>query len=422
MHKNLVLVLPKQQEGFTIKLYDTSSLLILDELPKEHFKISSITLSELENIKTSHNKDEATKYAARRVVRDLWNNSKSYDVVNYNDIMDAYFSQEFADYEITNDIKILLCALYDNDIETLVTNDLSLANIANKTSIKVERAKVIDRRSYLGYTEKTLTDEEANDLFSQPDVNTQNLLNNEYIILKGADCGKDVVRCWRSNKYSQLSYHPYDSKYMVEVQPKDIYQKMAADALAHNQFVMLTGKAGTAKTLLALSHAMYEIEHGTKSKLIVFANPVAAMNAAEIGFLKGDKNEKLLDSSIGNILAAKLGGRDNVEKLIGAKKLELLTFADLRGYDTTGMNAVVLITEAQNLDRYLLQLAIQRIGEDCQLIVEGDYTTQVDNYVYAGGCNGMRRVSEIFRGYPDYAQVELKNIYRSGIAKKALEM
>ena len=52
------------------KYFDTSSLLLLaDSLFDEEYDynifISSITLSELEHIKTSANKDASVKYAAR---------------------------------------------------------------------------------------------------------------------------------------------------------------------------------------------------------------------------------------------------------------------------------------------------------------------------------------------------------------------
>jgi hypothetical protein len=50
------------------KIYDTSSLLIkADEIFEEEDKIviTNISLKELENIKTSANKDSSIKYAAR---------------------------------------------------------------------------------------------------------------------------------------------------------------------------------------------------------------------------------------------------------------------------------------------------------------------------------------------------------------------
>ena len=47
-----------------MKIYDTSSLLLLnkEKLAQEKFLISSITLEELESIKTSSNKDNEIKY------------------------------------------------------------------------------------------------------------------------------------------------------------------------------------------------------------------------------------------------------------------------------------------------------------------------------------------------------------------------
>ena len=69
-----------------------------------------------------------------------------------------------------------------------------------------------------------------------------------------------------------------------------------------------------------------------------------------------------------------------------------------------------------------MKLALQRIGEDSICIIEGDYKTQVDLVQYSGSNNGMRRMSEIFRGQDFYGEVELQNIYRSRIADIAERM
>lgn len=69
------------------------------------------------------------------------------------------------------------------------------------------------------------------------------------------------------------------------------------------------------------------------------------------------------------------------------------------------------------MDISLMKLALQRIGEDSICIIDGDYNAQVDLNQYAGNNNGMRRMSEIFRGHDFYGEVELQNIYRSKIAK-----
>ena len=93
--------------------------------------------------------------------------------------------------------------------------------------------------------------------------------------------------------------------------------------------------------------------------------------------------------------------------------------ADIRGYDTTNMNAGIYITEAQNMDIALMKLALQRIGEDSICIIDGDEKTQVDDIAFAGANNGMRRLSKVFRGQDLYGEVQLQKIYRSRIAEIA---
>ena len=93
--------------------------------------------------------------------------------------------------------------------------------------------------------------------------------------------------------------------------------------------------------------------------------------------------------------------------------------SDIRGYDTSGMNAAVYITEAQNTSVDLMKLALQRIGSDSICILDGDDTIQVDLNLYEGSNNGLRRVSEVFRGQEYYGEVTLKNVKRSKIAAQA---
>ena len=100
-------------------------------------------------------------------------------------------------------------------------------------------------------------------------------------------------------------------------------------------------------------------------------------------------------------------------------ELLLLPMSDIRGFDTTGMRAGVYITEAQNLDIELMKLALQRIGDDAICILDGDSDAQVDLGIYAGNNNGMRRVSNVFRGNDFYGEVTLPICHRSKIAEIA---
>lgn len=93
--------------------------------------------------------------------------------------------------------------------------------------------------------------------------------------------------------------------------------------------------------------------------------------------------------------------------MLSKEKLILLPFSDIRGYDTTNMQAGIYIPEAQNLDTNLMKLALQRIGEDSICIIDGDCKTQVDDVSFSGINNGMKKCSKVFRGTEVYGEVEL---------------
>ena len=121
----------------TYHFYDTCSLLLragnLFENKDEHIVISSVTLDELENIKTSANKDPDIKYAARKLLHDL-NEHHNYEIVIFTEDMLAPIVEKHL--SITNDTKILASAIYYDchchpDDVTFITNDLALKSIAN---------------------------------------------------------------------------------------------------------------------------------------------------------------------------------------------------------------------------------------------------------------------------------------------------
>ncbi len=207
-----------------------------------------------------------------------------------------------------------------------------------------------------------------------------------------------------------------------KVKPKDEYQLLAMASLQSNKMTMLRGAAGTGKSYLSLAYLFSLLEHHSIDKIIIFCNTVATNGSAKLGYYPGSKDEKLLDSQIGNFLASKLGDKEVVIELIEKGQLVLLPMSDIRGFDSTGMHAGIYITEAQNMDIELMRLALQRVGEDSICILDGDSDAQVDLSMYAGSNNGMRRVSQVFRGQDIYGEVTLPNIYRSKIARIAQQM
>lgn len=350
--------------------------------------------------------------------------------------------KDYSDWTIDNDLKILLCAekfaKYNFDyIEennsaqrvpnptSFITNDVAqkmLAKCFNVFSEVDSLEEEIDE--YCGYKEIYLSDEELEEFYTNPTKNTYNLLINEYVLVYNRT-GELIDRlCWTGEEYRHLNYSNFNSKWFGEIKPLkgDIYQSLAADSLTNNKITMLKGPAGSGKTLLSLSYLLNRLEKGRIDKIIVFCNTVATKNSAKLGFYPGTRDEKLLDSQIGNLLSSKFGGKIEVERMIEQEKLVLLPMSDIRGYDTTGMRAGIYISEAQNLDITLMKLALQRIGEDSICIIDGDEKTQVDDFSFAGSNNGMKRASKVFRDSDVYGEVELKNIHRSKIAQLAENM
>lgn len=280
---------------------------------------------------------------------------------------------------------------------------------------------------YCGYHEVQLNDIELADFYEKiypSNINIWQLKNNEYLLIKDSTNTIIDKYRWHNKKYNVIPFHKAESKMFGKIIPKDndIYQQLALDSLANNQITMLKGPAGSGKSYLAFGHMFSLLEKGKIDKIIVFCNTVATKGSAKLGFYPGSRTEKLLDSQIGNLLESKLGDRLIIEKLISERQLILLPMSDIRGYDTTGMNAAIYISEAQNLDIELMRLALQRIGEDSICIIDGDSDAQVDMSLYAGKYNGMKRVSKVFRGADFYGEVKLQNIHRSKIAALAQKL
>lgn len=412
-----------------IKFYDTNALLKLKEkvLEDEYFYISSVTLRELEHIKVSKNKTEQVKYDARRVIHILDENEDKYKTI--------FVTEEIIQYvdnwglEQTPDNQICACAAYidsnmDDDI-IFVTNDICCKVTAKDYfELCVESVEDSSDNAYTGYLEVVLSDDKMAYFYEHLSENTFDLLPNQYLIIKNSD-GEVVDKMrWDGEIYQNVKFGDIKSDYFGTLKPfnKDIYQQCALNSLTVNQVTMIKGKPGTGKSYLALGYLFHLLEKRKIDKIIVFCNTVATANSAKLGYLPGSRDEKLIDSSIGIMLSSKLGGIYAVEQLIDDNRLLLLPMSDIRGFDTGGMNAGVYITEAQNMDISLMKLALQRIGEDCICVIDGDYEAQVDLAQYAGANNGMRRMSEVFRGQDFYGEVELKNIYRSRIAEIAEQM
>lgn len=258
------------------------------------------------------------------------------------------------DLSITNDMKILATALSYNKnnkshpIDNFITNDLTLKCIAKLFLSNVSSIEEEHHDPYTGYIEVILNEDEITELYQNLKINKFNLLINQYAIIYNQE--KEIIDklVWDGDTYRTISYGNLNSTYFGNVKPfkNDPYQALAVDSFLNNKITMIKGPAGSGKTFLSLAFLLNALERNKIDKIIVFCNTVATKNSAKLGFYPGTRDEKLLDSQIGNLLSSKLGDKMMVEKLIDENKLVLLPLSDIRGYDTTGMRAGIYISEA----------------------------------------------------------------------------
>lgn len=404
------------------KFFDTCALLNLQEKAFEGsdiFYISHVTLQELERIKTSYNKDEDVKYKARKVLHLLNEHEGNYQVILYNNDWDDDILNR--GLQLNDDARIIYTAYKTHPECIFATDDLACKMIAGKVfRLNVEYGSK-ELQTYTGYKEVNLTEMEVAQFYNitlQQHDNKYDLLENQYLIIKMNNDTVDIYK-WHNERYVKVNYNKLESKFFGKIAPQDDYQKMALDSLISNQITVLRGKAGSGKSYLGLGYLLTELEHGKIDKIIIFCNTVATKDSCKLGFYPGSKDEKLLDSQIGNFLVGKLGDMFIVEKMIHDGQLLLVPIADCRGMDTTGMNAGIYITEAQNATIDMMKLVLQRIGEDSKVVIEGDDKTQVDMTTYSGNNNGLRRLSEIFKGQNYYGETTLQQCHRSKIAAQA---
>ena len=408
--------------------YDTCSLLnnysiIFKDISSSPFVVSNITFKELEEIKSSYHKDEETKYKAKQVIKLLNFYYGQYDIINYEKAWDEIYIAPNPILFENNDTRIIVSAYVyaenHNDV-IFITDDLNCNNIARALGLSTKDLINKEDNSYTGYKIYTcVSDNDIAELYNRIyEGDHFGLFQNEYLVIQHNDSVIDSY-VLKNNKLEQVQFTTFKSKMLGEIKPLDPYQKLAMNSLKNNTITMLRGGAGAGKSHLGLGFLFDRLEQGYIDKIIIFCNTVATKGSAKLGYYPGSRTEKLLDSQIGNFLVSKLGDRIAVERLINEGYLLLLPMSDIRGFDTTGMHAGVYITEAQNLDIDLMKLALQRIGEDSICILDGDSETQVDLGIYSGSHNGMRRVSQIFKGQPFYGEVTLPICHRSRIAEIA---
>lgn len=151
-------------------------------------------------------------------------------------------------------------------------------------------------------------------------------------------------------------------------------QKRAKSLIINNTITILTGQAGSGKTLVACQAALDSLFNREFEKIIV-ARPVVTAKE-EIGFLPGGLKDKL-DPYIAPIYdnMYRLYNKEKIDTLLQEGKIEIIPFAYMRGRNFS--NSFIILDEAQNVTDSQMEMAISRLCEGSKMVIVGD-TGQID--------------------------------------------
>ena len=390
--------------------YDTNAILDLqDKMFEDDFCISSISLQEMENIKTSGRKDEETKYKARKALHLLDENKNKYEVVIYTTAMENYMVEK--QLEVTPDTKIIAsCAfsrgllLQDTDF-VFVTNDIACKMIASKI-FGLEVESVGEKENiYKGYRVIKGSSEQINTIMGNMDLSDWNI--NEYLIIQNTDDDSEKEMRFDGEKFVSLKLP--SSKF---IKAKNSLQRCALDILNNQDITIaaILGGFGSGKTHLSMQMALYNVnEKGYQSKILGVRSPQG--EGKEVGFLPGDLNSKV-EGFFEPLTQQLNGGEFELESLKQRGVLETNIPFYMKG--TTYNDTILVVDEAEDLDEKQIRLIGTRVGSNSKIYFAGDYKQSVINTTTN---NALVKMCNEFKGNKQFATIYLGEDVRSETSK-----
>jgi PhoH-like ATPase len=132
--------------------------------------------------------------------------------------------------------------------------------------------------------------------------------------------------------------------------------------------VIVTGQAGTGKTIVSCAYAYEAVKNSDYRKLIISRVPVTPSKRFELGFIPGSAEEKLkpwLQVFYSTIDKIKSLTSENVKIPI-----ENLSLEYIKG--VTWDNSIIIIDEAEDLTKQELKTILTRVGKNSKILILGD--------------------------------------------------
>lgn len=203
-----------------------------------------------------------------------------------------------------------------------------------------------------------------------------------------------------------------DIKVINKLQLND-EQKEAKRLIIENQIVIITGRAGSGKSLVGAQTGLDFLFKKQCDKLYVTRATIEV--GASMGFLPGSINDKFnpyLEAFVENLV--KCSDPALINNLVESDKIQAFPVQFIRGKT---IDDLLIVEEAQNLTKAQMLAILTRLGKTGKIIINGD-NEQKD---IRDEFNGLSYAIELSKRIDEIKWIKLKENHRSDLVGKILE-
>lgn len=202
-----------------------------------------------------------------------------------------------------------------------------------------------------------------------------------------------------------------DIKYNITLNEE---QKLAKQLIIDNQIVIVTGRAGSGKSLICAQAALdflmkKQCDH-------VYVTRATIEVGGSLGFLPGDLEDKFnpyLEAFQENL--EKCYDKVKIGELVKNKKITAYPVQFIRGKT---IDDILVVEEAQNLTKGEMLAILTRLGKTGKIIINGDNEQKDIKESYTG----LSYAIELSKKIEGIEWIKLKSNHRSDLVGKILDL
>jgi phosphate starvation-inducible PhoH-like protein len=201
-----------------------------------------------------------------------------------------------------------------------------------------------------------------------------------------------------------------DIKYTVTLNEE---QKLAKQLIIDNQIVIVTGRAGSGKSLVCAQAALDFLMKKQCNHIYVTRATIEV--GGSLGFLPGDLEEKFnpyLEAFQENL--EKCYDKLKIQELVKNKRIVAYPVQFIRGKT---IDDVLVVEEAQNLSKGEMLAILTRLGKTGKIIINGDNEQKDIKESYTG----LSYAIDISKKIEGIEWIKLKANHRSDLVGKILD-